>query len=106
MQSTTQQVRQVLVNELGLTRESVRGEAEKYIAQTIARMMGENIEILVSREVRRVLGEQIKTYSNQQGKFQAMIEENIRQAVMRQVHVKLNGSLAVTVQEKESSNEV
>lgn len=106
MQGTTQQVRQILVNELGLTRQSVREEAEKYIAQTITRMLGENLEILVSREVRRVLSEQIKTYSNQQGKFQAMIEENIRQAVMKQINVQLNGSLAVTVQEKESSNEV
>lgn len=106
MQSTTQQVRQILVNELGLTRESVREEAEKYIAQTITRMFGENLEILVSREVRRVLGEQIRTYSSQQGKFQAMVEENIRQAVMKQIHVNLSGSLAVTVQEKESSNEV
>jgi len=36
MQSTTNQVRQVLTNELGLTRESVRATAEEYIEKTVS----------------------------------------------------------------------
>jgi hypothetical protein len=43
MQTTTQQVRQVLVNELGLTRESVREQAREFVAP------------IVEAEVRRLI---------------------------------------------------
>lgn len=58
-QTTTQQVRQVLVNELGLTRESVREEArafvEPIVKAEIARLLDQGgIREMVSVELSRL----------------------------------------------------
>lgn len=97
MQSTTQQVRQILVNELGLTRESVREEAEKYIAQTITRMLGGSLETVVSKQVERILGERINTWNRQPNRLQEMIELEVRQAIIKRLNVDLKGSVMVAI---------
>lgn len=105
MQSTTQQVRQVLVNELGLTRDSVREEAEAYIRQTIDRMWGQDIPRLVKEEVGRVLNDSIETYQRGGSKIKELIQQEIRQQVTKAINIHLNGKLAITLETQPSQTD-
>lgn len=96
MQKTINQVRQILVNELGLTRDSVREEANAYIRQTLERMLSGKLETLVSKEAERIIGERINTWYRASGKFQEMVELEIRQAIVKRLNIDLKGAVTVT----------
>lgn len=55
----TSTVRQLLMNELGLTRESVRTEMEKIVAET-AKRMSDRIDHVIERVVREEVNKSIR----------------------------------------------
>lgn len=65
MKSTTNQVRQILANELGLTRESVREMAREFVADTVEREIrrlveGNDLDRIIAGQFARLAEEDVK----------------------------------------------
>jgi len=91
--SHNNEVRQILMNELGLTRESIREEASKIIRETIAQHM-KNLEHqgvikeLVEREFRIII-------NGNGNKHRDSIKDMCRDAIVESVEKYIAGNLRV-----------
>ena len=96
------QVRQVLVNELGLTRDSIRDIAKEFISQTVTSFFSlwineeANVKILVQLLVKEHLDAQAKP--NQRIAYRGMsfgsyLERMVHEEVSKQVAQRLNITL-------------
>lgn len=98
MESTTNQVRQVLMNELGLTRETVRAEMIAIIGETVGRALKvEQIDKRINDRIAFHVNVALKTWRQDTTAFAKFVkDETVKEArrqigelVLNQIDIKL-----------------
>lgn len=82
--STQNQVRQVLVNELGLTRESIRQEMKAYVEQAVERHLGtDQFQQLLAERIFTRINTLLSSYRGEE-KLEKIIITEVRSEIERQ----------------------
>ena len=94
MDRTTNQVRQVLMNELGLTRESVRAEVQQIVITTVERMLaGDNL----AQMLERLINLRVREHWSSRESIKADVEKASLQLVREEVAKQIEGRVRVTL---------
>lgn len=101
--SSQNQIRQVIVNELGLTRESVRDEMRAFIEQTMATYFkSDQFQQVLQRILVARINEQISIYRGEK-KLLALITEAVSKQVQQQAMDFVNAHVRVALSVEEES---
>lgn len=97
-------VRNVMVNELGLTKEYVRKEAEEYIIQIVDKYMGtilesSTMEKIVHNSLNKVIATKYTSYSSAQSAIELLINRKVEELVLEY----LRENLTFTIKKKDEN---
>lgn len=93
--TTHTQVRQVLMNELGLTRESVRAEVRQIVVDTMERMLhGDNLQDMLER----LINLRVREYWSSRESVRAAVDKASHQVVREEALKQIEGRLKVTLE--------
>jgi hypothetical protein len=81
MKTTQNQVRQILMNELGLTRESIREEVEKIVEKTVdSFIQSDKFQISLERAIQKAFKTRYR-YSSGEEEIKQAIQSEVKQIV-------------------------
>lgn len=101
---TTNTVRQILMNELGLTRESIREEMEKIVVQTVERALKTpQIEDRIRSVIEAKIQTSLNPYRYGTGDLEKLVKDEVLKQAKREVSALIGNRLVINLELTDAS---